>query len=434
MTPLITFAVLLALTLALAMLFIKEEDRPWLISVILIAWLGLFPLLALVNMWMPFAGGGDDEGYFATATTVLSSWTEVFDLTQFAGVMAQPGYPWLLSILFQFTGEDLLAFKILNLAAFVLLIPVWYRVGLELESRAFGRAMALIIVLLSPLWCYWMFLLKDLFIALLQSLFVLGIVQVSSGRSKAGWLLVLTSTLAIIPFRAPLALLNVVVLGGTATLMLLRRGEQGRSLATAIVSALVIIGIVSLASDPEWMAALGIFGEDRMIGTEAAEVTVSQVGEASLMNRSVFPLLYLFSETSALNLKTWTDFDAFTLRGILAIPWIFTVVPFFVVGLLYLLRHDARSIQPVGIIARVQSSRLVTTSWGCLLIFILGYVALSWTVGDTTRWRIPDMPAMAAVAMAGWSSMEKQNRMQILLIWIAFVGMAVALFNLLRGL
>ena len=433
MTLLILLVTFVVLTLALAALLVKRDDRPWVMSVILIAWLSLFPVLALMNFWLPFAGGGDDQNYFTLATTDFSSWEEVLDLTQFAGVMAQPGYPWLLSILFQFTGEDLLAFKLLNLAAFVLLIPVWYRIGLELESRQLGRALALAILLLTPLWYYWMFLLKDLLITLLQSIFLLGAVQVSAGRSKGWWLVVLGATLALIPFRAPLVLFNVAVLAGTATLILIRHRGQRRSLMTPIMSAIIIGGILSIASDPERMAALGILGQDRVIGSETTEVTVSQVAETSQMNRGVFPLLYIFSETSGLNLKTWSDFDAFGFRGALAIPWIAVAVPFFVVGLLWLMRRDPQTIQRAGIIARVRSSRLVATPWGCVLIFILGYLALSWMVGDTTRWRIPDMPAMAAVAMAGWLSVAKPSRIQVLMVWIGFVGVSVALFNLIRG-
>ena len=436
MTSLTTCLVFAVITLGLAALLIKGEDRQWVTLVMLIAWLSLFPLLALMNLWFPFAGGGDDEDYFSLATTDFSSWAEVLDPTQFAGVMAQPGYPWLLSILNQFTGEGLLAFKLLNLAVFVLLIPVWYRIGVELDSRQFGRAMALAILLVTPLWCYWMFLLKDLLIALLQSIFLLGAVQVSGrcSSSKGGWLLVFGATLALIPFRAPLVLFNVAVLAGTATLMLARRGERGRSFATAIMSAIVIAGILTITSDPEWMAAMGIYDEDRVIGTEETEVTVSQVGEASLLNRGLFPLLYLFSETSGLNLKTWLDFDAFSLRGALAIPWIVVVVPFFVLGLLWLMRRDPQTIQRGGIMAGVRSTRLVATPWGAVLMFILAYLALSWTVGDTTRWRIPDMPAMAAVAMAGWLSMAERSRRWVLMVWIGFVGGSVALFNLVRGL
>jgi hypothetical protein len=434
MTSLTTCLVFAVITLGLAALLIKGEDRQWVTLVMLIAWLSLFPLLALMNLWFPFAGGGDDEDYFSLATTDFSSWAEVLDPTQFAGVMAQPGYPWLLSILNQFTGEGLLAFKLLNLAVFVLLIPVWHRIGVELDSRQFGRAMALAILLLTPLWWYWMFLLKDLLITLLQSIFLLGAVQVSGRHSKGGWLLVFGATLALIPFRVPLVLLNVAVLAGTATLMLARRGERVRSFATAIMSAIVIAGIITITSDPEWMAAMGIYSEDRVIGSEETEVTVSQVGEASLLDRGLFPLLYLFSETSGLNLKTWFDFDAISLRGALAIPWIVVVVPFFVLGLLWLMRRDPQTIQRGGIMACVRSTRLVATPWGAVLMFILVYLALSWTVGDTTRWRIPDMPAMAAVAMAGWFSMAERSRRWVLMVWIGFVGGSVALFNLVRGL
>jgi len=433
MTSLTTFLVFAVTTVGLAPLLIKGEDRQWVMQVMLIAWVCLFPLLVVVNFWFPFLGGGDDENYFATATVDFSSWAEILDLTRFVGVMVQPGYSALLSILYQFTGEDLLAFKLLNLAMFMLLIPVWCRIGLELDSRQFGRAMALAILLLTPLWNYWAFLLKDLVITLLQSIFLLGLVQISGRRSKGGWLLLLAATLALIPFRAPLVIFNLAAFAGTVGLMLIRRGSRGRSFTTAIISAIVIAGVLSIVTNPERMAALGMYSESSVAGSEESDATTSAQADSSLMNRELFPLLYLFTETSGLNPKTWSDFDGKNLRGVLAIPWILVAVPFFLVGLLWLTRRDPQTTQQGNIIARIQSSRLVTTPWGCLLIFILGYMAISWTMGDTTRWRLPDMPAMAAIAMAGWRSMAKLTRMRILMVWIGFTGGAFALFNLLRG-
>jgi hypothetical protein len=150
------------------------------------------------------------------------------------------------------------------------------------------------------------------------------------------------------------------------------------------------------------------------------------------MRRVLFPLLYLFSETAGLNPQTWVEFDAGSLRGALALPWIFVGVPFLVLGLLWLMRRDPQMIRSWGLLAHIGNLRFVTTAWGGVLMFILAYLAVSWQVGDTTRWRIPDMPAMAAVALAGWMYGAPRSRDLILIIWIVGSGMLFSLFYLIR--
>ncbi|MGH9959410.1 MAG: hypothetical protein ACREBC_20175 [Pyrinomonadaceae bacterium] len=429
MIPVITFLALAALTHAFAGLLIKGEDRRWVSKVMLIAWFSLFPLLALINLWFPFTGA-DDEDYFYLAATPFDSLADFFDLTRYE--VEQPGYPWLLSILYQLTGHDLLAFKLLNLALFVMLIPFWYRIGAELESKSFGRAAAVAIFLLTPLWYYAMFLFKDIAITLLQSVFLLGLVQVSRGRGKGSWLLSLAATLALIPFRSQLVLVNVAVLVGAVALMSARRGQWGKTVTSLIMSAIVVGAVLTIASDRESMAAMGIYADHRVVGLESTAESATLLGETSRINRTLFPLLYLFSETAGLNPQNWTNFDASSLRGVLALSWIFTAVPFFMVGLLWLIRRNSQATGRGGVIARVRSSRVVATPWGSVLLFILCYMAVSWTVGDTTRWRIPDMPAMAAVALGGWFSVAPANRMLVLLSWVTFSGGLFAMFYLMR--
>jgi hypothetical protein len=52
---------------------------------------------------------------------------------------------------------------------------------------------------------------------------------------------------------------------------------------------------------------------------------------------------------------------------------------------------------------------------------------ISWITGDTTRWRMPSMPPMIAVAAFAWCSMTSSSRNLLLTAWgvalsIAFVG------------
>jgi hypothetical protein len=433
MIALITFFAFVLLTLALAFPLAEAADRRWVGTWMVLGWLVLFPLLVAVDVSFPFTGGGDDEYYFYLATMPLGSWVHVFDVTRFMGYIEQPGYPWLLAILYQFTGKELLALKVLNLAILVMLIPVWYRIGLELESRAFARTLVVVILLMTPLWYYGFFLLKDITITLFQSLFLLGLVRALRAGGRAGWVLILISTLGVLPFRSHLVLVNVAVICGSVALSALRRGQYRRTVA-AVVMALIVTGSsLAVASSSDWMAAFGVSAEHRVLRGSAMIERALVIGETSKINRTLFPLLYVFSETSGLNPQTWVDFEARSLRGIFAIPWIFFGVPLFVWGILNLLARGPQATGRGGLIGRVQCSRLVLTPWSGVVVFILAFLAISWTLGDTTRWRLPDMPAMASIALVGWRYSSARLRMQLVMWWVSVCGSLFAAFYLLWG-
>lgn len=431
---LITLLLYIPLTLCFAVLVADGRDRRYLFRSILLAWATLAPLTALVNMWLPFAGGGDDESYFYLANTAIHSVGEVFDLTRFIGLMEQPGYPWLLSIINIFTGPNLLAYKLLNLCFLILVSLTWYRIAVLLESREFGRVVLISILFVTPLWFFCFFLLKDLTITLLQSLFLLGLVQQWRRNGLLPWLLIGAATLALLPFRSALVMQNMAVLVAMVTLNLFGRERRGGRILPLMFGGVLAAGLLVVASNPGILMALGVNAEPRVVGFSEMFESAAAIGEASLMNRTLFPLLYLFSETAGLNPQSWEQFDPVWLRGALALPWIFFVVPFFVLGVLWMLKPSPGVPRVKGLVARLRGSRLVTTPWGVLLLFVLSMAAISWQVGDTTRWRITDMPVMATIAMAGWVFAVRRNRKQVLLFWIAGAGSLFAVYYLFKAL
>jgi hypothetical protein len=433
-TVLLTVLVLALATHAIALTLVDRSDRRWVTTTMAIGWICLFAVLLAVNAWSPFAGSGDDEDYFTLATTPLQG-GGVFDLTRFAAA-EQPGYPWFLTTFAQLAGHDLLTLKVLNLACFMLLVPIWYRIGVELGGRRFGRTLAVAVLLLTPLWFYWMFLFKDVVIALLENLFLLGAISTVQGRGARGWGLVLLTTLAVIPFRSQLVLVNVAVIAASTALLLIRRGRPDRIVGTVIVGTLVIAAVIKCASDPELMASIGITSEARVIGSQSFMASLQAAGDPSPMNRAMFPVLYLLTETSGFNPAAWTNFDPGTLRGVLAIPWIAVVCPFAVLGGLWILRRDPstrRLDARGGFVERIRSSRLVTSPWGVVAAFVAVYMTVSWLVGDTTRWRLSDMPAIAAIATAGALSISPAKRVHVLTLWTAASAGMFLLFNLVRG-
>jgi hypothetical protein len=429
---LVALFLLIPLSLGFVLLVAEGRDRLYLLYGVLLAWVALAPLTALVHVWLPFVGGSDDFSYFDLGNTSIQSGADIFDIARFSDVMEQPGYLVLLSLISLVSGADLLAYKFLNLAFLIALAITWYRIALLLESATFGRTVFVGILALTPLWFYVFFVLKDITIVLLQSLFLLGLVQQWRSNQLSAWFLIALATLALLPFRTFLVVQNVLVLLGSIGLKQFGREFGGRILPL-MFALIVAVMVLAIGSNSEIMAALGVVTEHRIIGSVEMRESVRTMQEGSDMNRALFPLIYLFSETAGLSPMIWESFDADWLRGVLALPWIVLVVPFFVLGVLWIFKAPPGSPISKSLIEKFRLSRFVTTPWGGLLFFIMSMIAISWIVGDTTRWRIPDMPVVAAIAMAGWTFGSRRIREQVLIFWMTGAGTLFLLYYLLRG-
>jgi hypothetical protein len=416
MSVTLTLLLFFAMTQAFGAMLADKRDRGWMAGAILAGWACFFPLLYFVNAWYPYAGGGDDEGYFLAAAIPFESWTDVFDFPKFSAVVEQPGYPWLLALIYQFAGHDLLCFKLLNLAIFIALAVVWYRIGSALHSPQFGRSMVIAILLVTPLWFFWMMLLKDIVITFLQSVFLWGVVEISSKRGRSGWILALIATLALIPFRTYLVLANLATVAGATMLLLMRRKEFNRALFVPLLASVLVAIVLALASSSQFLAELGI-NETRVISMDTTQSVLASSSSASRMNRKQFPLLYLLSETTGLNPESYASFSGNKISGLLALPWILVGVPFVCLGFVGLLRPPPGGMSARSLFARIQASRAVTTPWGVVIVFVFVYIGIAWSVGDTTRWRMPDMPALASIGMAGWAARPPRKRVAVMLAW-----------------
>jgi hypothetical protein len=430
---LIFLAVFVPLSLLLAGRAAASGDRVFLVTRVTGVWVCLAPLVAIVHNWLPFSGGGDDEKYFAFAEPPIRSLSDALDLTRFVGAMEQPGYPWLLSSLNALTGHDLLVYKLFNLFLLILLALTWYRIGLNLDSRKFARSVMVAVLLLTPLWYYAFFLLKDMAITLLQSVFLLATIRIwSAARAApmfaAGW-----STFALLLFRTPLVLHNAAVLVGAYALKAAARRARGSRFAPLLLGALLVAFAAPVVTDTQFMMRFGIYAEHRIIGSTILESGTNVYGAGATLNRAHFPLLYLVSETAGLSPQMWVVRDSKWLRGVLAFPWIFLIVPLALLGLRWLAGAPV-GVSPAGsLLARVRQSRAVATPWSAVLLFVVVSGAISWTVGDTTRWRLPDMPMITAVAVAGWYYTRPRLRQNALIAWGGGSVAAFALVHMVRG-
>ncbi len=437
MSVLLFLLLFVPLSLVLAWWVAERRDRALLIYRTALAWIVLAPLTALMSEWMPFAGGGDDEAYYELAQPPPSSAAEALDFSRFQEFMSQPGYPWLLSMVNAAVGHDLLTYKLLNLFFLITLSIVWYRIGLILEGQRFARTVSLVVLLLTPLWYYAFFLLKDMTIALLQSAFLLGVVQIwSTVRMRAIALIALT-TVGVILIRSPLLLQQAGVLAGSV--LASRRSTVPRSgslLAPALLTVLAGLTLIA-ASNRELLGMLGIQAETRVASESMLEHAAVYQREG-VVGTAWFPVVYLFTEVSGLNPLAWDQLGPSWARGALALPWIFVGVPCLLLGIRQLCTKPELFASPrrrrETWLCRLRSRMAFASPWTGVILFSASYVAISWTVGDTTRWRTPDMPMLAAIAAMGWMNTGHIKRTKVLLGWAVLLGCLFAAYHLLRSL
>ncbi len=434
MTPFaVSLFVFIPLSLTAANYLAAPADRRFLATLVGFAWLVLGTLTAFANQWAHFSGGGDDEGYFWLASQPHRSLADLLDFSRFQSVLEQPGYPWLLSLLNLVVEPDLLTYKLVNLLVLILIALVWYRIGLILGDSTFGRTIAAGTLALTPLWFYVFFLRKDLVIVLLQSLFLLGLVQQWRQNRLDAWFLVGAATLLLLPFRTQLVLQNVAVAIGSIVLALAGNSRSQYRRWSLILGIPVMVGLLAAAANPAILQSFGVFTEHRVVGSEAMWLALSQSGEASTLKRYLFPVLYVLTETSALNPEAWTELDPFWLRGALALPWIILAAPMFLLGVQWLVRSQPDLPRYGGFLGAFRSSRLVATPWGVIIFFILSSAALSWAAGDTTRWRLPDMPAMLAVAIAARYYRIPGASAATIVLWCLSLVLLISVYALTRA-
>ena len=429
---LVTVLLYIPLSVGYMLLVSEQRDRRYLGGALIAAWIALAPLTAAMNDWMPFAGGGDDEGYFFLGNTPIKSIDDAFDLTKFSDALAQPGYAWLLSLENVISGPDLLTYKLMNLLFLVLLALTWYRIGFLLESRAFGRFAMIGVLLLTPLWYYVFFLLKDMTIVLLQSLFLLGLMQQWRSNSLRPWLLIGLVTFLLILFRVQLVLQNASI--ATAALLLrsfMSNDIAGRSFFSLVLGVVVVSMLMLLAMNADFISTMGL-AESRVIGSEAMRQEAARMAPEAGPNPVFFLLIYLFSEVSVLNLETWNVLDSAWIRGALALPWIYLVSPFFVWGTLWGLGPYEGAVPNKAMMARLLDMRILHSAWGVVFLFSISSAVISWSVGDSTRWRLSGMPVMLMIAMAGWTFTRARVRQQILMYWVIGLSFLFLAYYVLR--
>lgn len=421
-------AIFFPISMYLAFRMADRQDRKYVLTSVAVAWMLLLPLVIIVSDIIPYATGGDDKYYYYLAGIPLKNVFEVFDLTRFVGMLEQPGYAVLLSIIQLVVGHELLIYKLLNMFFLITLALVWYNIGLNLESNIFARKIFILILCLTPLWYYVFILLKDMTITLLQSIFLLGAIEYWKKPKPKAIILILMSNFILLLFRTPLLMQNAAVLISGLMMKTILTKERGHSLVPVIIALLIFIFIIPIVTDQSIMMNFGIYTESRLLGSKAMLEKGVLYGDKAEINKSMFPLLYLLTETSGLSWKVWNNYNSVWLRGVLALPWIFILVPFIFFGLKKLLASSNINSSDKDQMDFYKKRIIFTTPWLLVILFIITSISVSWTVGDSTRWRMPDLPMIASIMVIGMLSKEKKFIINILFWWIGCVSILFTLY------
>ena len=444
--------------------------------VLLYAALAYGVMLAFLTSVIPFSEGGDDRSYWLASQVRLRSLAAWLDFNQFHD-FAQGGYPLLLAWVYQVSGPSLFVLKAVNVFFYLLLAVLWFRMGAELGGRRTAYAFALAVLLGTPLWTYWIFLLKDMSIVLLQSLFLLGAVRLGRGRGgPRSWVPMAVSTVLLIPFRIYLVLLHAGVV--VATVVLAGKRSPVRKAALLLLATALLGGLALLGGSREALNAFGARGQDRTLNYE----TLRGVSEKYAEDRSkysgpvglvAFPLAYVFGETSGLRVgagepaSRGASQPEVVVGGLSALPWIFLGAPLFLYALwIFFLRRLPRRFRPArrasawvrvpeprpalamagapgtahrpaAVLRPAPAARpspveaggdLLDRGWLPLFVFLVLYAVMAWLVEDTTRWRMPAFPVMAALAAQGWIWLKPRARTLLVGGWATTLAVLFTLY------
>jgi hypothetical protein len=403
MSSIVIFILVILLPLVFAYGINGKVDRAWLTRIIVFSAIFLLFLLVLVNDYLPFTFGGDDQIYYLHSRFRFQSLDSLLQAFRYSH--EQPGYPILLSLVNAAAGESLLARKALNLSLFLLTALCWYRIGYLIDGQRMARLFCLATLLATPLWYYFFFLLKDMAITAIFSFFILGCFEFFLFRR--GIVIIIASSILISLFRLPLVVVNVAIVSIFALLL----GQYGRAVKYTL-SALIAILLVAYAADADILDRMGI-SPTRAFTTEALRTNIEQY--MLLQERHSIPkltLLYFIMETSAL--KELGEFSIESLRGWTVMPWIFLGLPLFFFATYHLLRKHQY-------FSNDYLRRIL-----CVVAVLLIYLVVSIIVNDTTRWRIPAFPAMTAIAAIGWDHLGyKRGAYLLAAVFIGTVSFAI---------
>lgn len=439
MPELIVYWIVLALSLAGAVWALVHESDRRPVSLMLAVSIPLM-LVALwgFDSWMPFDGGGDDEAYFMASSVRFEGLDDWLNFSLYHDTHEQPGYPLVLTWLRQLIGDALYAMKAFNLMCLALVAVVWYAIVRDISDRTTALYCFGFVLFFPTMFFDAAVLHKDVIIGLLQGVFILSLVRfVRAVRCDTATLpailVMASSTVALLPFRGPAAWINIGVAAvAVVALSLQNSGRLSRRLAAAGVAGAVLLAAAALMTSERGLAVSGV--RENRAEAMATGALFLRLGEEEQGDRSPaavlsFPLLFVLSDVSVFTQPASAYRDYVGWRGAMTLPWIaFGVLPM-AAGAYALARNGVRRITPRRMaVEEPKSGNANFAAFVPILAFIGAYFVQCFVAGDTTRWRLPATPALAAVAAVGAARMPLPRLVVMQVVYLALLGSAVATY------
>lgn len=402
-------------------LFIQREDRLYALTIGVGSFLLLSVILNILNLLVPFGVGGDDYFFFVNSNIKHENIEDFFSVSSFTSFYSQPGYPWLLSVIGNLFDHELILLKYINLAMFIFTAIVWMAIGKELEGREFGRQLFIFIILLTPLWQYFLFLYKDILVVLLQSIAIFILIRFWK-NGKIFYVLPLILILFLMTYvRFQIITLILFMALGSIALRLTNMRAKGYRVQSSFIFIFIISLLVVFASNPMIIFQIGLSDAGNIL----APIFISERIESQRLSsgNELFFLQYFLMETSIFQNITWNSYDSRWTRGFLSFPWIFFVIPGIFLGIWSLL------FKPYYQTERERLVPVLSTPWSIIILYILCSMVISYIVSDTTRYRISDLPFLASVALFGFKSYAFQKNLIFIGAWF-FILLMLMLYIL----
>lgn len=372
-------------------------------------------LLYVVDDAMPFNGGGDDEGYFDASNLHPDSIETALGVIVF--YQTQPGYSFLLMIVDLFV-QGLYLKKAFNILLFVLNALMWYRIGLLTTDRKTALRIFFGVLLATPLMFYFLFLLKDMAIATVQTALLLWTLAFVMTEKRIYLGLIVLAFILTALLRLPSILMEGALVVGVLFFYRAVWFERWRSarLSQAIVAGLVLAaagGLYVLVTNAEFIQLIGISGARSFGGEGLSNQVDAYLAKAQGSPLFIVPIFFLITLNGLYALSS--PLDPSIVEGLTALPWIFIGLPLFLWSGYYFL-NNWRAMGP-----RERAFYL-------LMFFItLLFLGQSMVVYDTTRWRMPGLPAMLALSALGWITMG-ERRGVILSSWAGGMSLLLTVY------
>jgi hypothetical protein len=438
MGELIYCLVLLSCIVAAGRYFVPRYDRGFATTLLLC----LLPIhvivLYIANEAVPFVPSETDSFLYASESErVFTDISDVVNVSATATIVGPVfggiAYTHLLTIVHQFAGDSLFFKKALNITSLWVVCFAWYAIALILGGKKLARWTALSCACLPTLWYFYCVVLRDLLTTAIDSTLMASALLFALGARRSYMhLSVMICALITSAFLRPATIyiniaLLLVVFGATSHAM--NRGKSWH--IVALVLSGLAIGLVLRSETLDSAFSLGQKTSLDSLSAEADGATLEALSSPTgvlLRCAKAVPLFFASEPTIASKELQWGDPEQ--LRGVMNGVWFVLGTPFALVGVSLGIWSAIKNLLSRRSV-KLRSSRLrrethnidktVAGSRAALLIILLYCAAwfvvcvLAW---DWTRWRLPVVPALCAIAVWGYRRIGVAGRCVSMAGWI----------------